>query len=632
VKQWELRNRINVKAYNLSLIHSHAWHQVVPIDLFESHPEWFAEINGRRVKPSGDRYKLCSSNPDLVEHYAQWLIEYFEDHPDQRSYSLSPTDSGGYCECEACRALDEPSPEGHPLMTRRILTFYNEVAKRVSPSCPGKMLCGYIYSAYLYPPADQSIELDPSLFLVIAPSINYGYTHFRPEIRADWHKIMSHWSGFTTNISYYDLTLMPQQMGAPCALGRDIFKSVFPGLKKYGVQGVYMYGNSAWGHGAAYNWLMAKMCWDADRDVDLTADEFFRLCYGKAGPAIKDLYAVLDVEVAEYYRAHSAARYSLNSDILKAVYVDNMDAIETHYRKALIAANGTNELDRVEMLGDNIKILYQSMKGLGFIPEGKDSVFDVSDETIAAIRKNREGTSVLSEEKKASDLLKNLTNLSIEQVHSAVTNSESVRPFQLRGAQHMVIQATNDDLVSIDITNVISRGEMLQYSLLDSVGKEIHSGLTSHETSFSFPSRSGQYYHLLLSARAASYTVRIQNAPSVVSTQMRDGLHFLGKCTPIYFHVADDVEAFTLDLRSGFPGETTQAELFNPDGQLVSSFTTVDKPVDTQSVKTLGSDAGFWKLVISEAPQGALDDVYLIFDKQLSGFVTIDSTAFLIVQ
>jgi hypothetical protein len=415
VIRWELRNRINVKAYRLSLIHQHAWQYVVPSTLFEEHPDWFAEINGKRMKASGDRYKICTSNPEVIEYYANWLIDYFEKHPQQKSQSLSPTDSAGYCECAKCKALDEGDCyRGRASKTKRILTFYNEVAKRVSIKYPNKIVCGYIYADYMWPPIEK-MKLESNLFLVVAPNFNYGYTHFRPDVRKDWHKIMKQWSEMSPNISYYDLTLLIQDTGAPCVLGRDIFKSIFPSLKKYGItKGIYMYGDSAWGHSAAYNWLLAKMYWNANRDVDATVSEFFRVAYGNsAGIYIEKLYGLLDLKMAEFYQTHGNARYSLSNDLFKGVYGVNLPAIENLYKSAL-AANATPEQkERLEMLGDNLKIMYQTMNGLGLTNPDRNSCFDVGNKKIVKIRQKYRGTAVLGPERKATELLKSLPTLSL---------------------------------------------------------------------------------------------------------------------------------------------------------------------------------------------------------------------------
>lgn len=63
-------------------------------------------------------------------------------------WPIAPSDGGGWCECEKCSALDElcgwPGNRMYDKRSKtpRVLTFYNEVARRVKPKHPDKILGG----------------------------------------------------------------------------------------------------------------------------------------------------------------------------------------------------------------------------------------------------------------------------------------------------------------------------------------------------------------------------------------------------------------------------------------------------------------------------------------------------------
>ncbi|NCO39628.1 MAG: DUF4838 domain-containing protein [Armatimonadetes bacterium] len=177
VKRWWARQRLG---WSLFLNHSHNW-TAVPPAAFDQHPDWFAERGGVRVPPTG-RYKLCVTNPGLVRAFADAAIRYFDEQPRATSFSLSPADSAGWCECAECTKLYEKDPNGHLSITPAILTFYDNVAKLVAAKYPQKLLAGYVYSDYVFPPR-APIKLEPNVFLVWAPSFDYGFTLFRPALR-----------------------------------------------------------------------------------------------------------------------------------------------------------------------------------------------------------------------------------------------------------------------------------------------------------------------------------------------------------------------------------------------------------------------------------------------------------------
>ena len=200
VKRWWARQRLGLSLY---LTHGHNWRRTIPASHFDEHPDWFPERGGVRVPPTG-RYKLCTTNPGLVRAYADATIAYFDNNPQATCYSLSPSDSAGYCECEKCSALYETDPNGNRSVTPAILTFYNDVARLVAEKYPDKLLAGYVYAAYVFPPKEP-IPLEPNVFLAWAPSFDYGYTLFRPELQHQWEELLAQWTQVTSNISYYDL-------------------------------------------------------------------------------------------------------------------------------------------------------------------------------------------------------------------------------------------------------------------------------------------------------------------------------------------------------------------------------------------------------------------------------------------
>jgi hypothetical protein len=85
---------------------AHAWSRVLPRSLFDQHPEYFAEVNGRRVPK-----QACISNPRVVKRFVSHYVEEFEERPRQEATSISPNDGAGYCECSNCLWMEFPSEQ-----------------------------------------------------------------------------------------------------------------------------------------------------------------------------------------------------------------------------------------------------------------------------------------------------------------------------------------------------------------------------------------------------------------------------------------------------------------------------------------------------------------------------------------
>ena len=160
-------------AGGISFATGHAWSQYVAKDLFDQHPEYFHLVDGQR-QPS-DWY--CTSNREVRQVFARGVIDAIragKTHP-----SISPPDGRGYCQCDACRAQDDPNSKEpsseHVCVTNRYVDFYQDVAKTVGQECPESVLSFYCYADYTQAPT-SGVRLEPNLCAWIAP-IRYSRYH-----------------------------------------------------------------------------------------------------------------------------------------------------------------------------------------------------------------------------------------------------------------------------------------------------------------------------------------------------------------------------------------------------------------------------------------------------------------------
>jgi len=636
VEQWSLRQKLGL---SLLLSHGHNWQRVVTRDDFAAHPEWFAEIGGRRVRPLADRYKVCSSNPAVVEAFARAAMAWFEKNPGAGTFSLSPTDSGGWCECKACRALDETGPDGQPRITRRILTFYNQVAEMTAKRFPDRLLCGYVYAAYQLPPLDKSFKVRPNVFLVWAPHFNYGMVHFRPDIQKLWHETLKEWASVTPSLAYYDLfNVLSQSLGAPNPPCRKILKSIMPALKDARVQGVYVYGSPAWGHAAALNYALAKLSWNPNLDVDALCAEFYDRCYGQGGHAMRTLYETLEDLLEKNYAADTSLGYHLSPGTLRDVYAATMPRMEALYAEAASKVRPGGEQARLAMFGDNMIQLRASLQSLGMLKEDKNSPFHMDAKEYAAFLLARRNSLTMKAPAQSTDgagVAQALAAAAVcRPLEGSAPAAEPVKPFRLRGSQHIVVRAAGDEDVVFGVA-VAGKPRPVQYAVYNSAGTRAAEGTIPGKGEIRFFAQGGGAYHVMLSGDI--YQVTLPAAPCAFDGragrgQRPAGFHFQGAVTPIYFHVPKGAESFSLAMSSDAPGETAAATLYNPKGAVAATFRTVETPVDGKKVAASGMDGAVWKLVIEKADKGVLDDVHISLEDGLSGFCSLDPKQVLVVE
>ncbi len=142
----------------------HAWHYVLPPKEFEAHPEYFAEVKGKR-QPT----QACTSNPQVIDIFVNHYLKHFASNAASEVASISPNDGAGYCTCAKCRAV-------HPDLSTRLLMFFNEVGRRVAEKYPDRYLAFYAYAYNDRPPKTEGLRVQKNVIAVLA---HYGMDTWR---------------------------------------------------------------------------------------------------------------------------------------------------------------------------------------------------------------------------------------------------------------------------------------------------------------------------------------------------------------------------------------------------------------------------------------------------------------------
>lgn len=279
-----------------------------------SHPEWFAlQPNGRRDQSrEPDRVRLCKSNPGLIAAIAQEKIAELDASPDLLGVSIAPNDGGhlSFCGCPACEALDSPRAPvvkladfsgwkrrtySHAALTDRMVYFWNAIADQVSKVHPGKLLVVDAYSAYSSPPVSRTLH--PNLVVRFVP-MSYVSESERKEALDLWQA----WSLAAKRIFYRPNFLYTGPSGAAHvyvhAFARD-----FRFMARRGMMGTDFDGClHHWSTQGLTYYVIARLNWDPDQDIDAVVDDYCRSGFGAAAVAVREYFNRLEVltrQVAE---------------------------------------------------------------------------------------------------------------------------------------------------------------------------------------------------------------------------------------------------------------------------------------------------------------------------------------------
>ncbi len=624
VRIWEERMRLG---YSLRLNHGHNWRATVPAELYDEHPDWFAMADGKRVPPVG-RYKLETTNPQLLDYFAQRAVAALRQQPNLYTYSVSPSDSGGWSTSPESLALYETASTGAASITPLVLDFYVQVARRVKQQYPQGAVAGYIYANYVEPPNAGLPTLPDNLYLVLAPSFNYGYTLFRADTQARFARVLQQWTSASRQVGYYDLmNWVSQDMGAPAAPGLAILNQLFPRLRDAGVVSVYLYGQDAWGHGALSNYLLAQLLWNPSADPALLADEFCIAAYGPtAGPLMRQLYALLDDATAAYYRAHDDASYTLTPLMLKQIYGMNYARLEALYLQARAGATEARHQARLKMFEQNLVLLEWNLRQRGLVAPEATAALRSDDAQLQAMLAEPDNKLALGADALVMPTLEKAEKVAVRLQPGISANTPD--NYLLRGPNLLLLYPQGDDEIVIEPSHVTQRGEMVRYRVFDSVGQMISNGVLANNQPIRFVGSAKQPCFMKLDARSASYQLQVRGAPWAVRVGVEKdhlGLHLLQRTTPLCLQVPAGVAEFTMTLSSAAPGETAAAELVSPSGKVAARFDTSTAPADRQTVRV--DEPGSWTVRFVPPRQGQVDDIYLSFDAQISPWVSLDLRA-----
>ena len=154
--------------------HAYGFHVAPAERYFDSHPEWYPLVNGKRTPyihnfpgvPEGWPNQLCVSSKSLRDYTVSLVLDYFTHNPSAKVFPLSPMDNTWCCECDECKKLDPPgidwSKHASELqvkgMTDRCLNYANEVADRVSKVYPDRYIEMFAYGQTLEPPRREQVH------------------------------------------------------------------------------------------------------------------------------------------------------------------------------------------------------------------------------------------------------------------------------------------------------------------------------------------------------------------------------------------------------------------------------------------------------------------------------------------
>ena len=281
--------------------------RLVPDALFSEHPEYFAQ------NPDGSRTTdhVCLSHPDVlpiaIENARKAILEC---EKDAKYIHIGQKDNSNYCHCETCEALYEQ----YGSVSAPTIIFTNAFADALDDEFPDFTFTFYAYGETDRPPQDKSLRCNPNVVPVLCELHRACRSHLLTECGAiDGNETFDNlygdngtmvaddfavWVTLAERTFIYDYTINFLNT-AQFFSNFETMQPTMQYMHDIGITG-YVY-NCGDGHYAAFNelrnYLLCKLQWDVNCDVEYHMDDFLKAYYGEeAAPYIRK---ILDIQTAQ---------------------------------------------------------------------------------------------------------------------------------------------------------------------------------------------------------------------------------------------------------------------------------------------------------------------------------------------
>lgn len=273
---------------------------LVPKRLYrDEHPEYYAMLQtGERIAKKNftdHRTPLCVSNPDVAEISIRRMLGWIDKNPEKRFFPATYGDTGFWCHCPRCRALDPTDSVHTSRLTKntspssrvyaaRLLFWVNQIAKAVKVRYPEKEIVTFAYGGTDKAPA--SARPVDNVWIVCATGL--GNLPFYDHVeKTEQKNKLSDWLRIADNVMVCEY-LSGNYLPAP-------LESTVARVKDYGAMGIkgifFTYGDPI-NFRPVWQYLFPKICWNPNVNLDGALAEFAEYHYQAAADDVSRIFTL----------------------------------------------------------------------------------------------------------------------------------------------------------------------------------------------------------------------------------------------------------------------------------------------------------------------------------------------------
>ena len=264
----------------------HTFDKLLPSSVYgKEHPEYYSYFKGKRHP--GKASQWCLSNPEVFEIVAQRVDSIFKAYPDKHIMAVSQNDGNSTnCTCDACKAIDDR--EG--ALSGSIITFLNKLATRF----PNKEFSTLAYLYTMNPP--KHVKPLPNVNIMLCDiDCDREVTLTENASGKQFVKAMEGWSAITDNIFVWDYGINFDNYLAPFPNFHILQDNIRLFKKNHATMHFSQIAGSRGGDFAELRaYLVSKLMWNPEANVDSLMQHFLHGYYGEAAPYLYQYIKVME--------------------------------------------------------------------------------------------------------------------------------------------------------------------------------------------------------------------------------------------------------------------------------------------------------------------------------------------------
>jgi len=324
--------------------HHNMLHIFPPARYAAEHPDYYPVANGKRRVPDANAiqgWQPCFTHPDAVRVTLDYAKELFERRPHLRSLSLAPNDSRGYCNCDRCLALGDPTTPLYKdannasgrTYSRQYYHYVRKVAEAFAVEHPDRLVTVLPYQDVADPPTEP---LPDNVICVF-----FGNPSDQPAHFARWQKTVKHFGMYLW---------VGSDWVWPGGFSRRDAQQYVRSMRDTGAVLFKAEQTSTYCLGGVNFWVVSNLLWDVNADVDALVRDYCDSAFGEqAGTHIAAFYSQLDDIHERLYPGKLWQQWAPGELQFNGVTDADMASLRMHVNQALATVSDEADQQRLAL-------------------------------------------------------------------------------------------------------------------------------------------------------------------------------------------------------------------------------------------------------------------------------------------